>query len=170
MATVGKTTGKMAPGNWAVLRYGIYDVLVRILEDYGELGGEHRHIYSVRMLQDGEPLEFAAVEDSLSLFDRSLFAEYFRRNLISILAQGTPVSKPTRAWLRLDGRGDVTHTFIKESGMLGGVAIPYLAFDEDRIFLPHVEAVRDFLQEFGLSRSQADSVIESVGTSPSRPR
>ena len=63
-------------------------------------------------------------------------------------------------------RGEVTHTFDAQRGVLGGASVPFFALHEDRVFAGKEAQVIEFLANFGLSRGEAEEVVASVGTGP----
>ena len=150
-----------------------------ITEDRGVLG-PRRHLYSVLVYQDPfEPVAYELPEDELEAFDESYeehvklekekIIEYLKNGgLIMMLQSNLSGGRgQPQVWIRLDTLGNLTHTFIKERGRVGGGTVPFLATDGDKVFTPKKDEVVTFLQTFGLSRREAEDVISSVGTSPS---
>ncbi len=86
-----------------------------------------------------------------------------------LTAQGTDLGggkDQPKVWLTYTPRGRVTHTFVRERGMVGGASVPFFALHEDRVFVGKKEVVAKFLASFGLNRAEAEQVIAAVGTAP----
>ena len=69
-----------------------------------------------------------------------------------------------RAWLTLTPLGNVTHTFAKERGFVGGGTVPYDALWGDRLRKSRVGEVVEFLEHFGLTKNEAEQLIREIGT------
>ena len=71
-----------------------------------------------------------------------------------------------RAWLTFNPRGEVTHTFTAERGVIGGEVVPFFALFVDKVFTAKADEVVRFLTSFGLNASEARAVVDAVGTAP----
>ena len=71
-----------------------------------------------------------------------------------------------RVWLRPDTIGNVTHTFERERGVVGGEVVPFMAVHDDKVFTPKRKEVLSFLRSFNLDPTDAERIISSVGTAP----
>jgi hypothetical protein len=87
--------------------------------------------------------------------------------LIAILRSNASGGRNSpRVWLRPDSMGNVTHTYERDRGVIGGEVAPFAAIHDDRIVSPKREDVVSFLESFRLDRPHAERMIDSVGTSP----
>jgi hypothetical protein len=125
-----------------------------------------------------EPTTFELPEDEIERMDEPMEpgAGLDRDKVISYLVNGGLIailrsnysggrSQP-RVWLRPDSAGNVTHTFEKERGIVGGEIVPFMAIHDDKIFSPKREEVVSFLERFNLERPEAEKIISLVGTVP----
>ncbi len=164
----------------AAPRYGIGDVVGfqdgahravgRVLEPRGPLGVNRRHIYRLRVLTGAdEPVEFEMPEDELepAAPARAEVREYLATGgLVDMLSRNLSVGpKPTRVWLTYNPIGALTHTFLAEDGLLGGAIPPSFTLnDASRILEQKQGVVFDFLNTFGLNRTDAEEVVRRIGT------
>lgn len=150
-----------------------------ISEDRGRLGVRGQHIYQILVPDDPfEPTPYIYSEDEIeairdspdanSRMDLDKTIDYLTHGgLISILRASTSGGgNHSRVWLRTDSLGNVTHTFIKERGLVGGETIPLMATHDERILAAKRGEVAALLRSFGLDDSQVDRVIRMVGTFP----
>jgi hypothetical protein len=152
--------------------YGPGRVFAQVTEDRGPLGVNRQRLYRIRLDQaDSEPRDFEMPEDELEAAakpDKTAVLRYLTQGgLVKILQSNLGGGKnPPRVWLTFTRRGNVTHTFSPERGLVGGAAVPFFALHEDKVFLGKREAVVQFLTSFGLSRAEAEDVVGAVGTAP----
>lgn len=159
---------------WIPLASG--KVFGTIVEDRGPLGKDGQHLYRVVVPNDpfvsdeftvqAQEIERMGDAERASLL-RPLHAdavtEYLSSGgLVSILLRNSP----ERVWLRRSPDGSLTYTFIEGFSVTGGRPAPQSALYGERIFKPKLEEVLDFLRSFGLSKSQAQQVVNQVGTGP----
>jgi len=158
-------------GDWVSFPYGTGDIWAQIVEDRGPLGVDRRRLYRVRIDGDsGEPVSFEMREDDLSPAapEKAAALRYLKEGgLVAILqASFAGGRSQPRVWLTFDSRGNVTHTFTAERGLIGGAKAPHAALHEDKIFTPKQEQVVEFLTAFNLTRPEAEEVVRAVGTAP----
>ncbi len=66
MARTKTPKAKFKTGDWVSFRYGVRDVLARILEPRGPIGIRQRHLYRIEIPDDsGEPDSFELPEEEL---------------------------------------------------------------------------------------------------------
>lgn len=142
-----------------------------VVEDRGNIGFGGRQLVRVRVPMD--PYEPNFVErgaEDLELADEPPAAPakeevvgYLKRaGLLSMLRAESEVQQP-RVWLCPNSLGDVTHTFYQDHGVLGGQPVPARALLGRKIHEPRRADVVSFLRGFGLSKDEADEVIDAVG-------
>jgi hypothetical protein len=159
-------------GDWVTFLYGSGNVFAQVIEDRGPLGVNRRRLYGVRLDRGAEEPDFIEIpEDDLraaALPDREAVMRYFSEGgLVSILRANLSGGRnQPRAWLAFTPRGDPTHTFAQERGVVGGARVPFFALHEDRVFTGKRDEVVSFLMSFGLTRREAEEVISTVGTAP----
>ena len=161
-------------GDWVRIPLGPRRVDALIVEDRGRIGAGGRRLLAVEVPSDpAEPMRFEVSESEAEPADRQApekgkIVRYLKQGgLLAILQSNTSGGRDQpRVWLRYDTLGNVTYTFIERHGQVGGERVPFLAIHGERIFRAKLDAVRHFLMSFGLSRSEADDVIKSVGTAP----
>lgn len=147
-----------------------------VIDDRGPIGANRVHILTVRISNapyDDETIEMP--EDELALakqadkpIPRASIVKYLENGgLVQILKSNMSGGKnqPSVA-LKRDALGNVVHTFMVERGSVGGANVPFLALQDDRIFAPKRKEVLVFLSTFGLSKSDAKRIIETIGTFP----
>lgn len=169
MPTAPDIAPKYEKGDWVTFRYGSRSVWARVIEDRGNLGVNRRRLYRIRLAQDAdEPVAFEVPEDDLTpaVLETQDIIHYLKAGgLVSILQSNLGGKNPPHAWLTLDSRGRVTHTFIADRGIIGGAEVPFWTLDKDRIEWHEKNAVLDFLSSFGLSETDAREVVEAIGVS-----
>lgn len=150
-----------------------------IVEDRGPIGARGRHLFLIEIPMDPfEPMSVELPEDELEAIppgaettrsiDKRKIVDYLvNGGLISILRSNLSGGRnQPRVWLCLDQLGNVTHTYVPERGVVGGQFIPFSAVQDDKIFAPQRESVISFVENFGLNRQQAQTVVSEVGTAP----
>lgn len=150
-----------------------------ITEDRGAIGLRGRHLYQVLVPMDPfEPTTFELPEDEIERMEGSVESgtTLGKNKVIDYLANGGLIAilrsnytggrNQPRVWLRPDSAGNVTHTFEKERGVVGGATVPFMAMHDDKIFSPKRGEVLSFLQSFDLDCPAAERVISLVRTAP----
>jgi hypothetical protein len=150
-----------------------------ITEDRGAIGVRGRHLYEVLVSMDPfEPTTFELPEDEIEAMDDlaepgaamrkdQIEAYLIHGGLIGILRSNLSGGRSQpRVWLRPDTIGNVTHTFERERGVVGGEVVPFQAVHDDKVFTPKRNEVLSFLRSFNLDPPDAERIISSVGTAP----
>jgi hypothetical protein len=150
-----------------------------ITEDRGEIGYRGRRLYQVRLYMDPdessttelgedeiEPVD--EVAERSTVLDKAKVKRYLiHGGLIAILRSNLDGdSGQRRVWLRPDSLGNITHTFAKDRGFVGGETVPDMAWRGEKIFSPKRGEVLSLLESFDLDRADAEKVLASVGTAP----
>ena len=114
-----------------------------------------------------DEIEALAQEPEVTL-DKAKIREYLSHGgLISILRSNLQGGRnQPRVWLRPDNVGNVTHTFDRGRGIVGGETVPFGVVHDDRVFTPKQDEVLSFLRSFGLSDDDIQDVLSSVGVAP----
>lgn len=172
MSTTNQQIERIKVGDWVSFLYGAGNLIARVIEDRGPLSTHRRRLYGVRVdRESSEPEFFEMPEDELELVtapDKESIVNYLTDGgLVEILRSNLGGGRnPPRVWMTYTPRGGVTHTYVKDRGMIGGASVPFFALQENRVFKGKVEEVRTFLADFGLDRADADEILAAVGTSP----
>ncbi|MHB1559574.1 MAG: hypothetical protein ACYC61_19170 [Isosphaeraceae bacterium] len=168
---------RFRPGDWVTFQYGVRPVFAQIVEDRGPLGANRRRLYRVRLDWDfNESSDFEMPEDEMekAVPDKTAILKYLKEGgLIQILSTNLQGGRDQpRVWLTYNSRGELAYTFAADRGLIGtGAVVPFWAIHKDKVFPPKKHAVLDFLSSFGLTREEAESVVETVGTAgPSEVR
>lgn len=170
MSAVKAKPPRFRLGDWVTFRYGVRPVFAQIIEDRGPLGAGRRRLYRIRFDQElNEPIEFEMPEDEMEKVvpNKAAILRYLEQGgLVEILQSNLQGGKnQPRAWLTLSPRGEVSYTNTPERGLIGsGAVVPFWALHENKVFPPKREVVLDLLSSFGLTRGEAEGVIEAVGT------
>ena len=145
-----------------------------VIEDRGPIGANRVRIFRVQIPNDPYDDDFIEMpEDELALASQNIelipdedIVDYLENGgLVQILKCNVSGGKTQpRVWLKRDSLGNVVHTFIAERGSVGGASIPFSVLHDNRIFTPKLDEVLEFLSTFGLSKSDAKRVAQSVGT------
>jgi hypothetical protein len=171
MSTARRQAPRFKVGDWISFQYGSRRVWAQIIEDRGPIGVNGRRLYRIRLGEEAsESVAFEVAEDDLSpaQADRAGIIDYLKRGgLVAILRSnlGGGPDRP-KAWLQFDPQGRFIHTLSAERGLVGGATVPFFALQANRVFAPKAEEVIGFLSSFGLSRTDAEDVLRSVGTAP----
>ncbi|HUY34020.1 MAG TPA: hypothetical protein VMV69_14830 [Pirellulales bacterium] len=172
MSVALKKTQRFKVGNWVSFPWGTGKMFSQVIEERGSLGVNGRHLYRIRFERgDDEYESFEMPDDDLDPVappDNPAVMRYLKEGgLVAILQSnlGGGRNQP-KAWLTYTSRGDITHTFDAQRGVIGGAAVPFFALHEDRVFAGKKGQVIEFLAGFGLSRSDAEDVVAKVGTGP----
>jgi hypothetical protein len=168
-------------GDRVWLHFGRGKTIGVIVEDRGAVGAHGRRLFQVQVPMDPfEPWLVQLSEDEMEgvaasptadiPLNKSEIMEYLKYGgLISILRANISGGRSQpRAWLCLDNLGNITHTFVPDRGMTGGEIVPFFAVQDDHVFEPKRAAVRTFIESFGLSRKEAEEVLNEVGTANGR--
>ena len=150
-----------------------------ITEDRGAIGVRGRHLYEVLVSMDPfEPTTFELPEDEIEAMDDlpepgaamrkdQIEAYLIHGGLIGILRSNLSGGRSQpRVWLRPDTIGNVTHTFERERGVVGGEVVPFRQSMTTRFSPRSVNEVLSFLRSFNLDPTDAERIISSVGTAP----
>jgi hypothetical protein len=164
-------------GDFVQFPWGSGKATATVVEDRGPIGVNGGRLYRIRLPMDPfEPEEWEMPEDHLepALDPRLRASELTKPRIIAYLKNGglrrmlrveTPHGQyQPRAWLKLTDLDNVTYTFAKERGFVGGGTVPYDAIWGDRIRTSKVNEVVEFLEHFGLTRDEAEQIIREIGT------
>jgi len=165
MSIARSSSTRFRVGDWASLFYGPRKIIAQVIEDRGPIGVGRRRLYRIRPLGQDESMAFELPEEELEaapLPSKEAILQYLRSGgLLEILRSNvTGGREQPRAWFATRPQG-VVHTFA-----VGGATVPFFALSGDRIFTASKEEVAKFLANFGLSREEAESAIQAVGTAP----
>jgi hypothetical protein len=149
-----------------------------IVEDRGLVGIPGNRLYAISIPMDPddsllwivpeEQLEPAPPPiDQKALLTKPRIWEYLKLGGLKLMLHSySPEGKfQPRAWLCLTPLGNVTHTFVQERGVIGGATVPFAALWNDKIHKPKKTEVTTFLESFGLSKQEAERLIQEIGTS-----
>jgi hypothetical protein len=165
MSIVRARPPKFRLGDWVKFLYGVRPVFAQIIEDRGPLGRDRRRLYRIRLDWDlDESTEFEMPEDEMEKVvpDKASILRYLKQGgLIEILqtnTQGGPIQNQPKVWLTFSPRGEVSYTQLAERGLIGsGATVPFYGFDPRKR-----PQVLTFLQSFGLTREEAEEVMEAA--------
>jgi hypothetical protein len=145
-----------------------------IVEDRGPLGVGGRRLYGVRVPLFPDEMQTTEVAaDQLSApreevpLEPEEIVKYLKQGGLVLMLQShlSDRTGDPRVWLCRDSKGNVTHTFLPELGMIGGEVPPQFALhDYYHVYEPKRDDVTEFLRSFGLSQAQVEEVVEDVGT------
>ncbi|HZW33563.1 MAG TPA: hypothetical protein VFF52_22780 [Isosphaeraceae bacterium] len=173
MSTVRTKPPKFRLGDWVTFRYGARQVFAQVIEDRGPLGANRRRLYRIRLDQDlNEPIAFEMPEDEMekAVPDKAAILRYLKQGgLVKILHTNLQGGRnQPRVWLTLSPRGEVSYTCEASRRLIGtGATVPFWGLLENKIFLPKKDVIIDYLKtSFGLTREEAEEVVEAVGTAP----
>jgi hypothetical protein len=143
------------------------------VEDQGAIGKDRLHLYRVEIPQDPEePMNWHVseeeirpagppTEEELSLAKPEIIDFLKIGGLRSILRAGMTRERILPpVWLTRDTLGNVTFTFVKERGLRGGTVVPRGALMWKKIAPEKRDEVLEFVQTFGLSREEAEDVVD----------
>ncbi|VAX40271.1 hypothetical protein MNBD_PLANCTO02-1918, partial [hydrothermal vent metagenome] len=144
----------------------------------GDLGVGGRRIFRIQIDQEPEEYEeheptfielpeeeILPLEQPNPLSHEEIINYLIRGSLISILRQNMSGGRnQPRVWLCRNSLEDISHTFIEERGLVGGEIIPSRTLYEEKIFRPKEKDVIAFLNSFGLSKKEAQIIIDKTGT------
>lgn len=150
-----------------------------VTEDRGAIGAHGRRLYQVELPMDPfEPAMYELPEEEMEpvdpaeppprLDERQVERYLIHGGLVAILRSNwSGGGNQPRAWLCLDGLGNITHTFAEERGILGGEIVPARAIRGEKIYRPARDRVLEYLEKsFRLDRPSAEKIIKTVGTAP----
>lgn len=163
MSSVKVSPARFRRGDWVTFPFGVQPAFAQIIEDRGAIGVGGRRLYRVRVDQElDDPFSFEVPEEEMEKVvpDRAAIKDYLEQGgLLEILRANTQGGRPPRVWLTIGRRGEITHTFDAERGLIGnGHPVPFDGF------LPHNRSkVLPMLQSFGLTYEEAEGIMESVG-------
>ncbi|MBX3413529.1 MAG: hypothetical protein KF708_12635 [Pirellulales bacterium] len=156
-------------GDWVSFDYGSQRIWAQIIEDRGGLGVRGRRLLRLRFRRGSEEVAFEMPEDELvrENLSRSSVIDFLKHGgLVEILHSNLTGGSEPRVWLTLSPQGKIGFTFEKDRGIVGGEVVPFNALTRDhrKVFLPDREGVIGFVKSFGLTQSEAEDVVRSVGT------
>jgi hypothetical protein len=160
---------KFRLGDWVTFQYGLRPVFAQIIEDRGQLGANRRRLYRIRVdweLNESSDFEMPEDEMEKAVPDTVAILRYLKQGgLVEILHTNLRGGKDQpRVWLTFDSHGEVSYTLDAWRRCIDkGGTVPFWALHENKVFLPKKEAVLDLLASFGLTREEAEEVIEAVG-------
>ncbi len=148
-----------------------------VIEDRGAIGVRGRRLYQVSVPMDPfDPAIYELPEDEIEPMEGPSEIEMDKREVAHYLANGGLIAilwsnmdgarDQPRAWVRPDTLGNVTHTFVKHRGILGGGDVPFMAIRDNKVFAPKRGEVSSFLQSFEFDRAEAEKILKAVGTAP----
>lgn len=173
-----RSSSSFRVGDRVRVDFGRRKLIGTIVEDRGAIGVQGRRVFQVDIPMDPfEPMSVELPEDEMEpiaaesegnrpMDKRKIIDYLINGGLVSILRSNSGGENQPRVWLRLDQLGNVTHTFISERGVVGGRQVPFGTLYKGRIFLPKLDSVLSFIQNFGLNRPEAEKVVSAVGTAP----
>ena len=143
-------------------------------EDRGPLGVGGRRIYRVRLDMDPyDSMYFELSEDDLeaspepdSPLTKEEVCDYLQTGGLMLMLRSGPDDRSPQVWLRRDNLGNVTHTHVKDRGLVGGATPPVFAFSDSKVCEGKRHEVAKFIMSFGLSEDEANAVIDEIGTKP----
>ena len=115
-----------------------------VTEDRGPIGKGGRHLYQIEVAMD--PFDSITVELPEEEFETNALAnhsdtltseeivDYLKSGgLIAILRTNLGGRNQPQVWLCRDSLGNLTHTFIKERGLIGGETVPFFTVPQGRV-------------------------------------
>jgi hypothetical protein len=178
MTVKSKSDSSFHVGDQVWLPLGVRKVPGVIVEDRGPIGVGGRRLFVISVPDDPfEPTSHTRGEDEIELVDpkeleqsvdKHAAIEYLKNGgLISILRSNlSGGTNQPHVWLCRDSFGNITHTFVEERGVVGGLRVPFAAVYDNKVFTPMKEQVVAFLKSFTLDENNAREVIRAVGTAP----
>jgi hypothetical protein len=174
MAGINSKKASFRAGDKVRVNFGDKKLDAVVNEVRGPVGFGGRRLYAVEVfMEPDEPFAMEVGETDLEkrgkeapMDPRKAF-EYLKRGgleliLISNLQAG---EKQPAVWLRYDLHGNVTFTFVRDRGLVGGAPIPFDVFHGNRIMQSKVAQVTKFIESFGFTSHEAAQVLKSVGVS-----
>lgn len=169
MSATRKRNGRFKVGDWVAFPYGTRNLIAQVAEARGPLGVNRRHLYRILVpSESGEPDSFEMPDDELAAAgppDKTAVIRYLKEGgLVEMLRSNLNGGRQQpKVWLTYTSRGNITHTFIAERGMLGGATVPFFALYQGSVFAGKREEVVEFLASFGLNRNEAQEILAAVG-------
>jgi hypothetical protein len=173
VVTKARKHPRFSVGDRVRLEYGGRMIRGLVVEDRGKLGGTgpdrfivhtyHEPDLIVPIQRDADQLQ-PADEPEEPLDHENVIAYLKRPGLFAILMNNSPGGRDQpRVWLTRNSLGAITHTFLAERGGLGGATLPYWALGPRGKVRPEKqEEVLAFLTHFGLTREEAEVVIDTA--------
>ena len=167
MNTAKASPPKFRLGDWVTFKYGVRPVFAQIIEDRGPLGVGRRRLYRIRLAREfDESPSFEMPEDEMEKVvpDKVAVMQYLKqgglKKILLANTQGGPIQNQPKVWLTYDPRGEISHTFEAELGLVGaGATVPFLGSLDRR----YRERVILLLQSFGLTEDEAKEVMDAEG-------
>lgn len=172
MIAARKERKRFHVGDWVAFRFGTSDLFAQVAEERGPLGINRRQLYRIQVDRDGdEPDSFELPEDELRAAappDKTAIVSYLASGgLVKILQSNLNGGREQpKVWLTFSPRGEVSHTFVPERGIVGGAPVPFFALHEGKVFKGKESDVAHFLGGFQLNRDEVDSILKRVGMAP----
>jgi hypothetical protein len=175
MSTVKAKRPKFRWGDWVSFPYGGGGrrAFAQITQYEKPLLVRGRHLYRVRLEQPySEPAEFTTTDDEMekAVPDKAAILRYLKQGgLVDILQTNLRDGEaPPRVWLTFTPQGELTHTLnpgLKVAGK--GTPAPFFAVLKNKVYAPDKAKVVEYLKtSFGLTREEAEDVVQAVGTAP----
>jgi hypothetical protein len=166
-----KKTGRFKVGDWVTFPYGIRNTRAQVIEERGPLGVKGRHICRVRLADETELDAFEMPEDELQPVpppDKAAVMKYLKEGGLEAILRSNFAGEPKqpKVWLTYTPEGDLTPTSLAVRGVGGGGRVPFFALHKGLAFTGKPDEVLTFLGSFGLTRSEAEEVLSSVGAAP----
>ena len=148
-----------------------------VVDDRGPIGFNNTRIFKIKIPNDPyddmyvelpeDELEFSQADLDSALPETAVINYLKNGGLLSILALNISDGKNhPKVWLRQDSLGNAIYTLIEERGEIGGSTVPYRALHDNKIFLPKLKDVLEFVRSFDLSLPKAKDVTTTIGTAP----
>lgn len=166
-------------GDRVKLTFGCGKVTGVIVEEFGPIGVQGRHLFRVEIPMDPfDPMTLEMAEDEIEAagpdeeatkpLEKEKVVEYLKYGGILLILRSNMAGGKyqPRAWLCRDTLGNVTHTLVPERGIVGGQIVPSSAIWEGKVAKAKKDAVVAFVESFGLTHAEAEAVVSEVGTSP----
>jgi hypothetical protein len=163
--------GRFKVGDWVSFPSIFRNKLAQVIEERGPLGVKGRHIYRIRIADETELEAFEMPEDELQPVpppDKTAVMKYLKEGGLEAILRSNFAAEPKqpKVWLTYTREGDLTPTSLAMYGVVGGGRVPYFALHTGLAFTGKPEEVLAFLGSFGLTRSEAEEVLATVGTAP----
>jgi len=163
-------------GDRVSFTFGTTPIQGIVVNDRGPIGVNRVRIFQVRIPNDPYDEDVIEMpEDELALAEQGIqsissddIVRYLENGgLVQVLKSNMSGGRnQPRVWLGRDSLGNVVHTFVAERGEVGGATVPFFALQDNRISRPNLPEVLAFLSTFGLSKRDAQQVVDAVGIAP----
>lgn len=92
--------------------------------------------------------------------------DYFANGALLNILQTNSGKNPPVVWITPQADDTFRYGFSKEPNSVGGQPAPFNAVQAGRIFRPMERDVVSFLCAFGLSKAEAESIVQRIGVEP----